>query len=535
MPNIIRVLFLWLCATLLQAQAPPVHIAGELILSLQPDTNIKIWMQSKQAKVPSLLIREALMPNVFLLAFDARKMNENQLLSDLRKDSRVAAVQFNHRLQWRNNRPNDPKYDQWQWNLELMGLPDAWAHTTGGLTALGDTIVVAVLDGGCDLQHEDLAANIWYNHQEIPGDGIDNDQNGFVDDYQGWHLVNNNDQHSANGHGTSINGIIGAVGNNAKGMAGINWQVKLMQLSAGEADLALESNILKAYGYVLNMRRLYRTTNGQKGAFVVAANLSAGINYADAADYPLWCAMYDSLGKEGILCSGAVMNDYANIDLKGDMPSTCPSDFLITLTNATQYDALAQYAAYGRLNVDMAAPGAVYSTRVGNTYNVFGGTSGAAPHAAGAIALLAAYPNSDWAYRLKTEPEATAQQIRSFLMLSVARNEAFADKTASGGRLDIGAAMALLHKTYTTPENSIAIDFVGDGNQALLRFEIEQTGTYHWDIVDAMGRLRYRSSFVAAQSGIHSLWLNWDSPSHELLFLRLLKDGKRVAAKKLIR
>ena len=183
----------------------------------------------------------------------------------------------------------------------------------------------------------------------------------------------------------------------------------------------------------------------------------------------------------------------------------------------------------------MAAPGAVYTTRVGDTYNVFGGTSGAAPHLAGAVALLAAYPNSDWAYRLKTEPAETALAIRSFLLWTVARNEAFADKTASGGRLDIGAAMALLHQSYTKPENNIAINFFGDGAQALIRFEISELGDYRWAITDALGRLRYQDSFVADQIGHKSIWLNWDPSSHEILFLQLLKNGKRVASRKFLR
>ena len=113
-----------------------------------------------------------------------------------------------------------------------IDAPEAWNVTTGSRA-----VVVAVIDTGIDYRHPDLAANMWRNPGEIPGDGIDNDGNGFVDDVYGWDFANNDaDPFDDEGHGTHVAGTIGAVGNNGTGVAGVNWQVSLMALKFLGAD-----------------------------------------------------------------------------------------------------------------------------------------------------------------------------------------------------------------------------------------------------------------------------------------------------------
>ena len=118
--------------------------------------------------------------------------------------------------------PDDPNLAS-QWGLFTIGTEKVWELTKGGVSALGDTIVVAILDTGFDINHEDLKGNIWINKGEKPGDKLDNDQNGYIDDVSGWNFIHQNATHIADNHGSSVAGIIGAKGNNGKGiLAGKN-------------------------------------------------------------------------------------------------------------------------------------------------------------------------------------------------------------------------------------------------------------------------------------------------------------------------
>lgn len=524
MPILIFILLIFI-----QTLSAQEHSAGQLIVQFEKQIDTATWYKNYSAfgSLTPLVFDW----NLYVLDYDEKKISRESLFKLLRDNNEVRNVQPNHILKLRSM-PNDPRYAQWQWNLELLGLPEAWAYTTGGITATADTIVVAVIDGGCDIGHEDIAANIWTNNNEIPGDGIDNDENGYIDDYLGWQFVSQNDTHEVNSHGTSVSGIIAAVGNNAVGISGINWNLKLMQLSAAEQDLLLESNLIRAYAYVLKQRRLYRESAGQKGAFVVAVNLSAGIDFGKPEDFPLWCAIYDSLGKEGILSVGAVMNNDINIDNRGDMPSLCPSLFHLAVSNSTRFDALDNNAAYGKVHVDLAAPGAVYTLRPDNSYNVFGGTSGAAPHVAGAIALLSAYPDINWAIMQKTEPERAAKLIREIILNSVEKNTNLEDKTMSGGRLHIGAAMKYLERLYSIPQTILTLQ-VWDNNQLLVKFLAESPGDYICDIFDTMGRHRVRKKFSVATPGVETFFMEMNMIKNEILFLRISdSSGKRIATLK---
>ena len=127
--------------------------------------------------------------------------------------------------------------------MTLINAPSAWDVGTGGLTAQGDTIVVAILEKGALLGHSDLRDNIWVNWKEIPGDGIDNDGNGYVDDYRGWNpRTQNDDPGDVGNHGTAVHSIVGARGDNIKGVTGVNWRVKLLNI----ANVQFENEIIAA-------------------------------------------------------------------------------------------------------------------------------------------------------------------------------------------------------------------------------------------------------------------------------------------------
>lgn len=379
--------------------------------------------------------------NYYKLTFDESQHSLAEMIQLLQQQPDVLYAQPNRRMNLRTepNPPNDSLYFE-QWDMDIIDAPRAWAIATGGLSAQGDTIVVAVIDNGVELAHEDLNPNIWRNQAEIPNDGMDNDNNGFVDDYFGWAFQSGNDAHLALDHGTASAGIVGAVGNNTKGVTGVNWAVKMMILS----QVNTEAEIIQAYEYALQMRQKYNQTNGQAGAFVVATSLSQGFS-APPENFPLLCAMYDELGKVGILNAAATANSSIDVDIVGDVPTGCPSEFLVSVTNSDKNDELRPTAAFGKRSIDLAAPGSSsFSTGLNNGYDRASGTSAATPHVAGAIALLYALPNTAFIDFAKSNPAKGAALIKTALLNGTDYLPSLEDKTVSEGRLNLFNSLVLL-------------------------------------------------------------------------------------------
>jgi subtilisin family serine protease len=322
--------------------------------------------------------------------------DDTEALMALSRDESVQIVQFNHTNLSVRSIPNDTLfYRQWAFLNDGSnggtGLADidaklAWDISIGGISPLGDTIVVAVIDQGFDVDHVDLIENMFVNRGEIHGNNVDDDGNGFVDDRQGWDFYNDDPYHPNNNHGTHVAGTIGAKGNNEIGVTGVNWDVKILPVTGSST---LESTVIQAYAYILGLRRMYNQTNGELGAYIVATNSSFGVDEGQPVDYPLWCAMYDSLGAQGILSAGATANDNINIDEVGDVPTACASNFLISVTNTRSTDEINNNAGFGIETIDLGAPGTgVYSTFSNNNYGNSTGTSMATPHVAGTVGLM---------------------------------------------------------------------------------------------------------------------------------------------------
>ncbi|MBK9335956.1 MAG: S8 family peptidase [Lewinellaceae bacterium] len=378
---------------------------------------------------------------IYLLGFDESTVDPNLALAVARRLPDVQVAQWNRRVYERGTFPNDPDWFK-QEDMALIGMTDAWDVTTGGLTPAGDTIVVAVLEKGALLTHPDLTPNVWFNWAEIPNNNIDDDGNGYVDDFRGWNPRTQSDHPGIIGfHGTAVNGIIGASGNNGAGVSGVNWKVKLMNF----ANIEYEDEIVGAYSYAAKMRHRYNTTNGAQGAFVVASNASFGVNNKFPSDYPLWCAVYDSLGKVGILNIGATTNDEFNVDVVGDMPSTCPSEHLLVVNNVDKFDKKMQKTGYGATHVDFGAPGeGSYTTRsqdVTPTYGAFSGTSASAPHATGAVALLYSLQCAKLTEDALTNPIECTRRIRDIILENVSPNVTLKNVTTTGGRLDVAGSV----------------------------------------------------------------------------------------------
>jgi subtilisin family serine protease len=434
------------------------YVQGELLIKPRPGANVQQWAQRYQTfegRKTNFRIRERISQpmNIWRVQFDFTRVSEFALLDAIRKDKAIAVAQLNHRVALRSTLPNDLDINmQWQYlNVgQSGGLPGmdmdadlAWDVTTGGLTPSGDTIVVCIIDDGFNDEHPDFADNIWINHAETPDNGIDEDGNGFTDDYFGWNTaLDNDDVFDRANHGTAVAGIIGAQGNNELGVSGVNWDVKMMIVKGGTG---IESEVIEAYSYPLSLRKKYNETDGQEGAFVVATNSSWGTTFLFPEDAPLWCAMYDSLGIHGILNVGAAPNQAVDVDVSGDLPSTCPSDYLLAVTNITDQGELYEEAGFGALNMDLGAFGeGVWTVDAPDGYGPFDGTSAATPHVTGAIALLYSAPCASFADLYRSDPRAAALLVREYILEGTTFNENLQGITTTWGHLNLNNSLQLL-------------------------------------------------------------------------------------------
>ncbi len=406
--------------------------------------------------------------NVWKFEFDKRNKNLRGIIGFLSGVDGVERAQFNHKIDLRAI-PDDPKFKK-QWSLNNTGQTGgtqnadidadlAWEKTTGGVTKNGDTIVICILDTGVDSHHEDLIDNLWVNRNEIENNGIDDDNNGYIDDYRGWNPLLETDDIDGQSHGVSVAGIIGAKGNNGKGISGINWDVKLLIIPiSGD-----EANLIAAYSYVYTMRKLYNDTDGAKGALIVATNNSFGLDNGKAEDFPIWCSMYDFMGQVGVISVGATTNSNKDVELRGDMPSTCPSDFLITVTNMDKNNLKYHSCGYGKKSIDLGAYGEnTYSIKPNNGYGAFGGTSAATPHVTGVLGLIYSGGDKIGDY-VKSHPFQTALMAKDAILKGVVHNESLENITVTEGVLNANNSLIELSKydDNCAPPALIKIDTIG--------------------------------------------------------------------------
>lgn len=324
-----------------------------------------------------------------------------------------------------NPTPSDTDYPK-LYNLNNTGqtggttdadvdAPDAWVSTTGSPDA-----VVAVIDTGVDIGHADLKNNVWTNPDEVAGNGLDDDQNGYVDDIHGWDFRNEDNtvfDADEGSHGTHVAGIIAAEGDNSVGITGINWRAKIMPLKFIGPTTGYTSDATEALNYaVAEGVKISNNSYGCAGCF--SQTLFDAVRKADAA---------------GHLYVAAAGNDGADNDATAYYPSGYDSANVVSVAATDGTDTLASFSNYGATQVDLAAPGvSILSTLPGNAYGYKSGTSMATPHVAGVAALV----------KSKT-PTADDAEMKRLLLESVDKKANLAATTVTGGRLNAAGALGI--------------------------------------------------------------------------------------------
>ena len=359
-----------------------------------------------------------------IMRLRSRRFDVETLVSFLQSLPFVEFAEPNHIVSIATS-PNDPEFPQ-LWGLfnttapgADIGVGSAWKVTTGSASQ-----VVGMVDTGIDYNHPDLAANIWKAPAKftvtIGGKSITCPANS-----QGFNAITDTcDPLDDNKHGTHVSGIVGATGNNAAGVVGVNWKVRLMGLKfldkSGSGTMA---NAIKAIEFAIQAKQVFASTKGAdvrvlSNSWAVTAYSSALLNQINRAN------------THNMLFVAAAGNNNTNTDSKPYYPASYTAANVVAVAATTKVDEKALFSNYGAKSVDLGAPGAgILSTIRGGKYAAYSGTSMAAPHVSGAAALV-----------LSKCPMTTAD-LKKLLLGSVKPLPSLAGITVTGGRLDVNAAI----------------------------------------------------------------------------------------------
>jgi subtilisin family serine protease len=380
--------------------------------------------------------------------------------------------------------PNDPYYSEGK--LAHLNNVNAAAGWDTRRDASG--IIVAILDTGARVTHEDLVPNLWRNAREVAGNGVDDDGNGYVDDVHGINsITGSGDPSDDDGHGTHVAGIIGAAGDNGKGVSGVAWNVQLMPLKFIDAKgNGAASDTIECINYAI-----------ANGAHVINASFGS-TNFLSAVQVAL-----SSARAAGITVVAAAGNESVNNDALPSYPAGYALDNIISVAATADDDSLEFYSNFGATSVDVAAPGGeIWSC--GNTndanYAQMSGTSMAAPVVSGMIALLKAQ-----------FPDDSAAKLRERLVATVDALPALSGKMVSGGRVNLQKAFLPYVSAAFTPSVSagvfpLSVEFTNES--------VGEIASYSWNFGDGSAvstEVNPAHEFTA--DGVFSVTLTVTGPS----------------------
>lgn len=353
--------------------------------------------------------------------------------------------------------PNDPDYNQ-LYGMEKISAPLAWDVTTGSRD-----VVVAVIDTGVDYNHPDLADNIWTNPGEIPDNGVDDDGNGYVDDYYGYDFCNNDaDPFDDHYHGTHCAGTVAATGDNSRGVPGVAWRASIMSIK-----FLCGNGSGSSWAAARAIR--YAVDNGA----VISSNSWGGTGRSSSISSAI-----DYARERGQLFIAAAGNSNKNMDHTNFYPAGYDHDNIISVAASDSSDRRASFSNYSSSRVDLAAPGVrIRSTIPNNRYGSLSGTSMAAPHVSGAAVLLKA-----------RDPEMSYAAVKNHLLESVDPLDNWNGVVATGGRMNVAAALGRVAPKPEAPTGVVAS--VLDGSRAEVKWQPspdEGVTTYYVHLYDADG------------------------------------------------
>ncbi|MEB3342748.1 S8 family serine peptidase [Okeania sp.] len=340
-----------------------------------------------------------------------------EFISNNQNNSAFEYIEPNYIITVDSTVPNDPSFSQ-LWGLHNTGqtggtsdadidTPEAWDIQTGS-----ENVLVGVIDTGIDYTHPDLVDNMWTNPGEIPDNGVDDDNNGYVDDVYGYDFAyDDGDPLDIHSHGTHVAGTIGAKGDDGTGIVGVNWNADLMAIKflndGGSGDL-FDAVLAVEYATMMGAD----LTNNSWGGGGFSQGLHDMIAAAGAADS---------------LFVAAAGNDYGrNNDTNPQYPASYDLDNIIAVASTDHNDNLSSFSNIGAKSVDLGAPGSnIYSSIPGGGYASYSGTSMATPHVAGVAALV-------WS----ENPELSSQEVKEIILESGDPISALDGKTLTGRRLN---------------------------------------------------------------------------------------------------
>ena len=398
----------------------PAYASGQLIIRYKTSAN-DLSKDEVESRHGDQRVRD--FPNIHgrVIKLGSGRTVE-QAIQEYQRETNVAYAEPNYIVHTLSG-PNDPLYSE-QWGLSNVGqtvlgktgkagadirAEPAWAVTTGSTS-----IVVGVVDTGVDYTHSDLAANIWSNPSGISGCAAGT---------HGYNAITGTcDPKDDHNHGTHVSGSIGAVGNNATGVAGVNWTTQIMGLKFMDSDgSGTVSDAIAAIDFAITAKRA--------GINVRVLNNSwGGSGYSQALLEEITKA-----GDNGILFVAAAGNDAANMNSRPSYPCSYTAANLICVAATDQSDNLASFSNYGSIYVHLGAPGVnILSTIGGGGYAYYSGTSMATPHVTGAAALILSAPG---------QGSLTVAQLKNVILNNVDSVSSLAGKTVTGGRLNVCKAI----------------------------------------------------------------------------------------------
>ena len=402
-----------------QSRTPP-YATDRMLVRFKSGTTAS-YTAAMHAMHSAQVVREYRVPTDLQLVTVPQTATVEQMVQDYRSDPEVLYAEPDYVYQLATV-PDDPSFSQ-LWGMNNTGqlggvvdadinAPEAWNITTGS-----SSVVLGLLDTGVDYNHPDLSANIFNNPGEIPGNGIDDDGNGWIDDVHGIDTIAEvGDPMETDGHGTHVSGTMAARGNNGTGVVGVNWNATIVTCKAFGPFGGQLSDILQCMDYFLALK-----TRPDNPVDIVATNNSWGGG-------PFSQSLLDAIDahrQAGMLFIAAAGNNASNNDQVPFYPATYDLENIISVLSFNRFNGLSFFSNFGARTVDVGAPGEeVFSTLPGNTYGTLSGTSMATPHVTGLVGLLKAQ-----------NPNRTPQQLKNLILTGGIASPATTGNSLSGRRI----------------------------------------------------------------------------------------------------